>query len=77
LQAPQWLGSVSALISQPLPVQLSQSIYGTRHSPAVQLPSTHIAFWWSKLQAVLQLPQWLTVSSGVSQPSAVMLLQSA
>jgi hypothetical protein len=76
VQVPQWRGSLSVLVSQPLLGSPSQSVCAAshvgEHTPALQLVSP-----WALLQLTAHSPQCATVFRSVSQPLTAMPSQSA
>ncbi len=72
-QLPQWFGSTSTLVSQPLTASPSQLPYPGAHAPIVHTPPTHVAPALAKAHVVMQLPQLPgSAVMFVSQPLATM-----
>jgi hypothetical protein len=68
-QAPQWLGSLAVLVSQPLAGLPSQSVKPTLQVASWHWPAVHTAVPLAKEQTVPQAPQWLgSLPVLVSQP---------
>jgi hypothetical protein len=74
-QEPQ-SGRVSREVSQPLASFPSQLSHRESQEPILQLPPLQVAVAWTRVQGVLQLPQSVSVSREVSQPSVSLVLQS-
>ena len=75
-QAPQSV-SVSSRVSQPLERVPSQLPNAASHAVSVQVPVAHDSVAFARLQDVPHEPQFVSVFSGVSHPSARLPLQLA
>ena len=74
-QVPQWFTSVPVFCSQPLDASPSQLPYPELQA-SLQAPAEHEGVALAEPQTLLQLPQLLVEVRAVSQPSAVLALQS-
>jgi hypothetical protein len=74
--APQFI-SVSSGVSQPFAASPSQLPQPALHAVIVHVPLAHDSEAFGRLHGVPQPPQFMRVVIGVSQPSALAMLQSA